>query len=102
MRRGPDRQHTRTPGLPARCELARTGAAAGGLDELRKLARTLALGVVTHLPDADLGLRQRCHKTVAVGKRDEPVAVSPQRQYGPGVLKPAPVKRAAPMTRTTP
>ena len=84
------RWHTLTHGPRPGCGATRAcmGAGAGGFDELGELARTLALGVVTHLlPDADLGLRERCHDTVAVRKRDEPVAVAPQRQYRPAVVE---------------
>ena len=71
------------------------GRAAGGFDEPCELARTLALRMVAHLfPDADLRLRERGPDTIAVSERDDPVAVAPQREYRPVVVKPAAVKRA--------
>ena len=64
------------------------GAGAGGFDELCELVPTLALRVVAHLlPDANLRLRECSHDAVAVSERDEPVAVAPQRQYRPVVVK---------------
>jgi hypothetical protein len=74
---------------------AREDVAGGGFDEPRELAWTFAVRMVAHLfPDAELRLWERGDDTVVVGERDEPVAVAPERQDRPVVVKPAAVKRA--------
>ena len=80
------RRATLQPGALA-CAFA-AGAGAGGLDEACEPAGSLALEMVAHLlPDADARLRKRGHDAVAMSDWHEPVAVAPQRQHRPVVVK---------------